>query len=225
MAKNGGGEFVGGLLLGGVGAAIVLGAISSSKESPPPKSVIDQIRENILRDQIDPEIRALALSIVRDIPPNQRLRRVEALYHWVTERLAWKPDAASVDRAAPIWETLRLGGGDCDCLTTALCTLIEAAGHATWLMLTPGHVLSVVPVSKAWVERNGDRMVLLTGEEQYWLAFDPSLTPAKPGTLGGETLAHVARGEARVVVVGNTDPRQLESRAASAVLDRPLLPR
>lgn len=187
--------FITGLLVGAAGV-VLLQKLN--------KGVLGQVRDHVTRDGIDPEVRALAFEIVNGLPPDDHHQRLNRIYSWVTTRLEWKPDAASTDRAASIKETLRLGGGDCDCLTTAFCTLAEAAGHRTWLLSVPAenpnHLLAVVPVHAAEVQRllDAGAVVLTPGRDQHWMPFDPSLRPASPGALGGSTISDVRAGGYRI---------------------------
>jgi hypothetical protein len=153
------------------------------------------MRENIRRDQIDPEVRAFALQLVDGVNHLNVIERLRLIYAWVTANLRWTPDPASFDRAAPLRETLRIGGGDCDCLTTAFCTLAEAAGHKIALMTVPGHVFAVakLPSGAAGFLSAANVPTIWTGEANNgprtdWLAFDPSLQDGCMGELASETV-------------------------------------
>jgi len=171
---------------------------------------LGEMIDNIFQGQQNPKVRKLADKIVEGIHHTDKLGRMTEIYGWVTRKLEWKPDPASVDKAVPIWETLDLGGGDCDCLTTAFCTLAEAVGCKTWLFTVPRehpkHVLAVARVSEKAartlafqgkgivVTREGNR----TG---YWLPFDPSIKNGSPGVLVGTARQHAESGDFQIIPI------------------------
>lgn len=56
----------------------------------------------------------------------------------------------AVDTVRLPFETLKLKGGDCDDLTTLLCSLMESAGISTALITTSGHIFMAFNTGKAY---------------------------------------------------------------------------
>lgn len=76
-----------------------------------------------------PQVRELALSLTRDLPPKNWTAEVRALHGFVRDRIRYVQDINGVETVAIPEVTLRLGQGDCDDKSVLLASLLESIGH------------------------------------------------------------------------------------------------
>lgn len=102
-------------------------------------------------------VRQLALQIVADLAPKDRIGEARALHEFVRDRIRYVRDIRGVETVQTPERTLANGQGDCDDKTTLLASLLEAIGHRTRLEavgFSPGrlsHVLPSADLAGHWV--------------------------------------------------------------------------
>lgn len=107
-----------------------------------------------------PDIRALAVNIVRNCANKDYLCEAKAMHAWVRDNIRYVKDPAFVERFATPERTLHEKAGDCDDTSILLSALLESIGHETRLVLVDGnlsgkftHVITQVRIgSWHWME-------------------------------------------------------------------------
>lgn len=93
----------------------------------------------------DPNLRRLADQVTAELPANDPLAALAALWAGLrAQSLRYRPDAtppSGLDEVARPDEVLAEGSGDCEDLAVLVASAAEAAGIDAILLLTPGHVL------------------------------------------------------------------------------------
>lgn len=77
----------------------------------------------------NPDLRALAASIVGDCPQHNQVCEYTALQHWVRDHIRYLKDVNDVETIQWPEVTVRLGQGDCDDQAVLLATLLESIGY------------------------------------------------------------------------------------------------
>ena len=90
----------------------------------------------------DDELRELASAIVEDY--NEKEGKVNAIYRYIVEDFTYIEDPEHTESIQSPFETLDLGGGDCEDLAILACSLLENTGIKTYLVLTEGHAYALV---------------------------------------------------------------------------------
>lgn len=79
-----------------------------------------------------PEIRELALSLVRGVSGHKNFRgQVSAIHNWVRNMIQYVQDIRNVETVQTPLKTLEFRQGDCDDQATLLATLLESVGFHT----------------------------------------------------------------------------------------------
>lgn len=81
--------------------------------------------------KVDPEIRALTLSLVGGVPEKDSLAEIEKLFFFVRDSIRYVQDIWDVETLHTPPELLRIGQGDCDDKATLLATMLESIGYET----------------------------------------------------------------------------------------------
>ena len=84
-------------------------------------------------------LRAMAASIVKGGPAGDRDYQVNAIYRYIVENFSYYSDPRSREYIQPPYETIAIGGGDCEDLSILACSLLENLGIRTYLVLTDSH--------------------------------------------------------------------------------------
>ena len=106
----------------------------------------------------DPEIIALARSIVRHVPEKNIWQECAAIHAWVRDCIRYVNDVEGVETIATPPQTLEMRAGDCDDKALLSGTLLQAIGYkARYLAIAfdePGafeHVFAEVRINQRWV--------------------------------------------------------------------------
>jgi len=89
------------------------------------------MRKLIREGKRNPEIRSLAVSIVRDVQPKHFYQEIVAVWMFVSSAIRYTKDIFGVEMVQPAEWVVRNGAGDCDDFTVLVCSLLEAIGHRT----------------------------------------------------------------------------------------------
>lgn len=84
-------------------------------------------------------LRAMAASIVKGGPTGDKDYQVNAIYRYIVEHYSYYSDPRSREYIQPPYETIAIGGGDCEDLSILTCSLLENLGIRTYLVLTDNH--------------------------------------------------------------------------------------
>ena len=114
-------------------------------------NIVKQYRKN-------PEIRALAETIIEDAPQKDAVAEVRAIFDWVNNNVRYTQDVRDVETLKTPDGTIMSGHGDCDDQATLLATLVETVGYAARFvaigMAEPNsfeHVYAEVKLGTTWV--------------------------------------------------------------------------
>jgi transglutaminase-like putative cysteine protease len=84
----------------------------------------------VRRYRRDPDVRAVALGIVRSVPGHKNHSgNVRALHGWVQRNIQYVQDVRGVETVQTPPKTLEYSQGDCDDQATLLATLVESIGY------------------------------------------------------------------------------------------------
>jgi len=90
----------------------------------------------------DDELKELASAIVEDY--YEKEGKVNAIYRYIVEGFTYVADPEHTESIQSPFETLDLGGGDCEDLAILACSLLENTGIKTYLVLTEDHAYALV---------------------------------------------------------------------------------
>jgi transglutaminase-like putative cysteine protease len=105
----------------------------------------------------NPEIRQLALSLVRRNGQKDWVGEVRDLHAFVRDRIRYVKDIRGVETLHTPEKLLEYGQGDCDDKSTLLATLLETLGHPTRFVAVgfrPGrfdHVYVETKIGPRWI--------------------------------------------------------------------------
>ncbi len=105
----------------------------------------------------NPQIRELALSLVKYLPSKSYKREVQAIHNYVYSSIRYVRDVRGVETLQTPVQTIRIGQGDCDDHTMIVAALLESIGHKTRIVAVgsmPGtfqHVFAQTKVGDKWV--------------------------------------------------------------------------
>jgi len=98
-------------------------------------ATVDRFVEELQRFKLAPEelvkVRRVALGLVNELPPNDDVSEVRALWHYVRDAIRYVRDVRGVDTLQSPRTTLELTQGDCDDKSLLLASLLESIGYAT----------------------------------------------------------------------------------------------
>lgn len=116
------------------------------------------MRAMIKRARCDPAIIQAAHSIIWLTPERNHHAEATALFEWVRDTVRYVQDVAGVETLTYPPMTLQRLTGDCDDQTALLCSLLEAVGYPTRLVMTGysgndfEHVYCQVLLGNQWVD-------------------------------------------------------------------------
>lgn len=106
----------------------------------------------------NPQIRALAESIIAEVPEKDSVGEVRAVFEWVKRNIRYTQDIRDVETLKTPDATVYSGQGDCDDKSTLVSTLLESIGYKTRFvavgMNEPGifeHVYAEVILGTRWL--------------------------------------------------------------------------
>lgn len=118
---------------------------------------LDIMRRLVKQFRTDPELIALARSIVADVPAKSYAREAERLQNWVRSNIRYTQDVVDVETLQSPDVTLTLKHGDCDDQSVLLATLLNAIGHPVRFVavgFAPDqfeHVLVETKIAEQWL--------------------------------------------------------------------------
>lgn len=134
-------------------------------------SFVKQYRKN-------PEIRALAESIIADIPQKDSVGEVRSIFNWVRDNIRYTQDVRDVETLKTPDATVYSAQGDCDDKATLVATLLESIGYTTRFiaigMNAPElfeHVYAQVKLGTRWIGLDTTESVSLGWEPRNPLAY------------------------------------------------------
>jgi transglutaminase-like putative cysteine protease len=89
------------------------------------------MRRLIRAGKRNPDIRALAVKIVSDVPAKHFYHEIVAVWTFVSCAIRYTKDTFCAEMVQPAEWVLQNGAGDCDDFTVLVCSLLEAIGHRT----------------------------------------------------------------------------------------------
>lgn len=87
----------------------------------------------VQKGKVHPEIRRIALHLVRQTGERDYLGEARAIFNGVRKVVKYRRDINGIDTYQHPVRTLEFGGGDCDDYTILLCSLYESVGFPTRL--------------------------------------------------------------------------------------------
>lgn len=81
--------------------------------------------------KIHPQVRELALSLVRDLNQKDYTGEIQRLWSYVKNNVRYVRDIRGVETVQTPLKTLEYGQGDCDDKSTLLASMLESLGHTT----------------------------------------------------------------------------------------------
>ena len=143
-----------------------------------------------------PQIRSIAASLIKNIPPRQWQKSAEALFFWVRKNVRYTLDPLDVEWLQSAERSVETGIGDCDDQTIVLGSLLLSIG---------------LPIRLRVIGMKGSRqfqhIYILVGipphNPRNWIPLDPS-RPENPGW----ELPSNQRGLLQDYEVDDFDPRE-----------------
>lgn len=126
-----------------------------------PRQVWDTVarmREMIRRSRVDPRVIQSAVGITYTTPERDGLSQVRALFEYVRDQIRYVLDVHQVETLCDPAMTLQRMVGDCDDQTALLCSLAEAIGYPTRLVMAGyssehfEHVYCQIFASGIWID-------------------------------------------------------------------------
>lgn len=102
-------------------------------------------------------VRELALHLVRHLQQKNFYGEVEAIHHFVKEKIRYVKDIKNVETLQSPLQTLRLKAGDCDDKSILVASLLESIGHPTRFLAVGfkanslSHVFVQTKIGNKWV--------------------------------------------------------------------------
>lgn len=121
------------------------------------RAALDAMAAYTTKYKTDWRIRALALDIIKNLPPKDYLGEITLIHRFVRDGIRYARDVRDVETVATPLETLKSGQGDCDDKAVLLATLLESVGFETRFCAVgkvPGqwcHVLTQALVNGKWI--------------------------------------------------------------------------
>lgn len=121
------------------------------------RATLEIMRRWVKQYRTDPMIRALAESIIQDVPEKDAVAEVDALRAWVRQNIRYTQDVNDVETLKTPTVTAQTGQGDCDDQSTLMATLAESIGYKTRFAAVGfipdnfEHVFSEVLLGTRWV--------------------------------------------------------------------------
>ena len=131
------------------------------------------MRSFVKKDRMDPRVRNLSLSLIKNLPQKDDDGQIRALYDYVKFSIRYVRDINGVETIQDAINTLRLAAGDCDDKATLLAAMLESIGYRTRfhaMGFRPGDICHVIV--EVWV--HGDWLPLETTEpvDMGWIPPD-----------------------------------------------------
>lgn len=111
-----------------------------------------------------PALRLMASRIATQSCESEKICHSKAIFYWVRDNFQYVGDPPTGYLEDP-FETMYMGGGDCDSLAILLANLEQAIGVNTRLAFIPGHVYVQV-----WIEHAPRKYK----EKDGWITLDPT---------------------------------------------------
>jgi hypothetical protein len=124
----------------------------------------------------DDQLRELANAVTEGYSDKEG--KVNAIYRYIVEDFMYIADPENTESVLSPFETLDIGGGDCEDLAILACSLLENIGIKTYLVLTENHayaLVSGIDSDSLWEYINKSL------EEQY--AEEPNVVSSMDETL------------------------------------------
>lgn len=138
------------------------------------------MRNWIREYRTSPQVRQLAINILRNVPSKNWMAEAEAIRRWVANNIRYTRDVAGVETLQTPEVTLKLRVGDCDDQATLVAAMLESVGFETRLVAIGGrdgeydHVMAEAavpgrgwltvettePVTIGWIPQYQSRMVV-----------------------------------------------------------------
>lgn len=93
------------------------------------------MRQLVDEYKVNPEIRGLALSLVRPLEGKNEMGEINSLFHFVRDQIRYVKDIYNVETLHTPTQLLKVGQGDCDDKSTLLAALLESIGYQTMFKL------------------------------------------------------------------------------------------
>lgn len=126
----------------------------------------------------NPQIRALAESIIQGVPEKDSVAEIRAIFEWVRDNIRYTQDVRDVETLKTPDATVYSANGDCDDKSTLVATLLESVGYKTRFvavgMNTPGvfeHVYAQVKLGTRWISMDTTENVVLGWEPKNPVAY------------------------------------------------------
>jgi transglutaminase-like putative cysteine protease len=126
---------------------------------------LDIMRRMVKKFRADPAIRALAESLVADLPSKDYASEVRRLFYFVRDEIRYTQDVNEVETLKTPSATVETRQGDCDDKSALLATLLETLGHPARFVAVGfapedfSHVYVETYVGKSWLALDTTEMV------------------------------------------------------------------
>lgn len=129
------------------------------------------MRQYVNEYKTHPQVRELALSLVRNLPQKDFDGEVDRVFRFVQNRIRYIRDIHEVETIQTPVKTLEYGQGDCDDKATLLAAMLQSLGHPTRfhaMGFRPGHISHVLLEVK-----KGHKWVSLDATEPVHMGWTP----------------------------------------------------
>ena len=113
------------------------------------------------------QIVLFAKQLVQDCPNKDYICEAKTIFSWVQQNIRFTRDVRDVELLQTPDVTLRLRNGDCDDHVILLCTLLEAVGHRTRVVLVASMRDAPGQYNHIFAE-----VLLPVGKEYRWVPMD-----------------------------------------------------
>jgi transglutaminase-like putative cysteine protease len=126
---------------------------------------LEIMRRMVKKFRTDPAMRALAESLVSDLPSKDYAAEVRRLFYFVRDQIRYTQDVNEVETLKTPAATLETKQGDCDDKSALLATLLETLGHPARFVAVGfapedfSHVYVETYVGKSWLALDATEMV------------------------------------------------------------------
>lgn len=148
--------------------------------------VLEKMKELVAQGKGDPEVRAKAVEITKNIPvdprtglPNRRDygQIANAVYNWMKKKIAYVNDPDGIEWLQTGKKTMELGFGDCDDQSILAGALLGSIGVPTRFKVVKANPESPQSYSHVYMQYH---------DKTGWKGFDPTLHTKAGDELSGQ---------------------------------------
>jgi len=121
------------------------------------KATLSIMKDLINKGKTNINVRELALSLVKDLPPKDWWGEAQRIHNFVRDEIRYVKDIRGVETVHPPERVIELGQGDCDDKSILSAALLSSIGHPTRLVAMGfnsapiSHVITETKIGNKWV--------------------------------------------------------------------------